>query len=116
VIGVRSSWNQPADVIGAQTPTSSRVTVERLPALADAARERLATLGYDGIDVACRDGSLGWPEHAPYQVIVVTASAPRIPPALIDQLALGGRLVAPLGDAVSQRLVLVLKLAEADAQ
>jgi protein-L-isoaspartate(D-aspartate) O-methyltransferase len=73
-------------------------TVERLPALADAAARRLAELDYRNVHVRCGDGTLGWPEHAPYDVIVVTAGGPRVPPALLAQLANGGRLVMPVGD------------------
>jgi protein-L-isoaspartate(D-aspartate) O-methyltransferase len=73
-------------------------TVERIPALADAAAARLAELGYRTVHVRCGDGTLGWPEHAPYDVIIVTAGGPRVPPALLEQLAPGGRLVMPVGD------------------
>lgn len=83
-------------------------TVERIPALADAAAARLAALGYRSVQVRCGDGTLGWPERAPYDVIVVTAGGPRVPPALLDQLAPGGRLVMPVGDDPRfQRLVRV---------
>ncbi len=88
----------------------SRVyTIERVPELAVAARQRLALLDYDYIDVRCGDVSLGWPEHAPYEAIAVTAAAPELPHALIDQLANGGRLVAPVGRGSVQRLVLLTK-------
>jgi len=73
-------------------------TVERLPSLADAARERLKRAGYDNVQVRCSDGSLGWPEHAPYDAIAVAAGGPKVPQALMDQLAIGGRLVMPVGD------------------
>lgn len=73
-------------------------TVERHPLLAGQARERLRALGYDNVHVAIRDGTLGWGEHAPYDAIIVAAGAPaQIPPALLDQLAPGGRLVIPRG-------------------
>ncbi len=89
-------------------------TVERLPALAEAAAGRLAALGYRTVHVRCGDGTLGWPEHAPYDVIVVTAGGPRVPPALLEQLAPGGRLVMPVGeDPYSQRLVRVRRRADA---
>lgn len=73
-------------------------SVEALPALAGAARERLARLGYSVI-VKTGDGRLGWPEHAPYDAIVVTAAPAEVPPALVQQLAPGGRLVIPLGES-----------------
>lgn len=72
-------------------------TVERLAELAESARERLHELGYTNIAVHVGDGTLGWPEQAPYDAIVVTAGAPHIPLALRDQLASGGRLVIPVG-------------------
>ena len=73
-------------------------TVERLPALAESAARRLARLDVRNVRVRCGDGTLGWPEHAPYDVIVVTAGGPEVPPALLAQLAAGGRLVMPVGD------------------
>lgn len=88
-------------------------TVERIGALAAAARDRLARLGYANVHVREGDGSLGWPEHAPYDAILVTASGPRAPRALLRQLAVGGRLVMPVGGAISQRLVRVTRT-EAD--
>lgn len=84
-------------------------SVERIPQLADAARERLAQLRCDGIELHVGDGSLGWPEHAPYDAIVVWAAAPNVPSALVDQLAVGGRLVMPLGPSNQQQLVQIIK-------
>jgi protein-L-isoaspartate(D-aspartate) O-methyltransferase len=76
----------------------SRVyTIERLPELANAARARLKGLGFTNVDVLTADGTLGWPEHAPYDGIVVTAGAPHVPAALKRQLREGGRLVIPVG-------------------
>ncbi|MBL0215299.1 MAG: protein-L-isoaspartate(D-aspartate) O-methyltransferase [Myxococcales bacterium] len=89
-------------------------TVERDPMLSTTARARLAALGYDGIDLMCGDGSLGWPEHAPYDAIVVTAGGPTIPQALVDQLAIGGRLVMPVGSRESQYLSLLVKTSAHD--
>jgi protein-L-isoaspartate(D-aspartate) O-methyltransferase len=82
-------------------------TVERHAALAADARRTLAALGYDNVHVVVGDGTLGLPAHAPYDAIVVTAAAPRIPPALRDQLAPGGRLVIPVGDRETQQLTLL---------
>lgn len=72
-------------------------TVERLTPLAEGARQRLAELGYDNVQVVEGDGTLGYPLAAPYDGIVVTAAAPAVPPALREQLAEGGRLVIPVG-------------------
>ena len=85
-------------------------TVERLEPLAEAARERLDRLGYRNVHVLCGDGTLGWPEHAPFDAIAVAAGGPEIPKALLAQLAPGGRLVIPVGpDENSQTLVRVTK-------
>ncbi len=81
------------------------VSVERHRALADAARERLARLGYHTVRVIHDDASMGRPEDAPYDRVIVTAAAPAIDPALTAQLADDGRLVAPVGDAEMQELV-----------
>ena len=87
--------------------------VERHAGLAATARERLARLGYVNIDVHCADGSGGWPEGAPFDAILVAASGPRVPAALREQLAVGGRLVLPVGGSFwEQRLVRVTRLGE----
>lgn len=70
---------------------------EVIPALAHDAKERLARLGYDNVEVHTGDGYAGLPEHAPYNGIIVTAAAPEVPPPLLRQLAPGGRLVIPVG-------------------
>jgi protein-L-isoaspartate(D-aspartate) O-methyltransferase len=72
-------------------------TIERLPELADSARQRIERLGYDNICVHFGDGSLGWPEAAPYDAIIVTAGGEHCPMALPAQLADGGRIVIPIG-------------------
>lgn len=84
-------------------------TVERLPELAATAHERLAAAGVANVTVRCSDGTLGWPAHAPYDAIAVTAAAPAVPRALLDQLAIGGRLVVPIGSPGLQRLVRVTR-------
>jgi protein-L-isoaspartate(D-aspartate) O-methyltransferase len=81
--------------------------VERYPSLADAAAQTLARLGYRNVKVVAGDGSLGLPEAAPYDAIIVSAAAPRVPPALTEQLAPGGRMVVPVGDAQQQAVQLV---------
>jgi protein-L-isoaspartate(D-aspartate) O-methyltransferase len=73
------------------------LTVERNPRLAAAAEARLKRLGYENVRVLIGDGSLGWPAHAPYDAIIVTAAGPEIPPSLRGQLEVGARLVMPVG-------------------
>jgi protein-L-isoaspartate(D-aspartate) O-methyltransferase len=82
--------------------------IEILEPLAAAATERLASLGYNNVVVHCGDGYRGWPEHSPFDVILVTAAPDEVPPPLIEQLAPGGRLVIPLGSRY-QDLVLIQK-------
>jgi protein-L-isoaspartate(D-aspartate) O-methyltransferase len=90
-------------------------TIERLSPLADTAARRLADLGYRNVHVRCGDGTLGWPDQAPYDVIIVTAGGPRVPPALIAQLAVGGRLVMPVGsDPSFQQLVRLRRQADGE--
>jgi len=84
--------------------------VESQLALAAAARERLARLGYSNVRIVEGDGSLGWPADAPYEAILVTAAAPAVPPPLIEQLAEGGRLVIPVGSVKDQELLRVMKI------
>jgi protein-L-isoaspartate(D-aspartate) O-methyltransferase len=86
--------------------------VERYASLADAAAKTLERLGYRNVKVVAGDGSLGWPEAAPFDAIIVSAAAPRIPPALTEQLAPGGRMVIPVGDSQQQ----VVQLAQRDQQ
>ncbi len=86
------------------------VTVERIPELARAARARLARLGYGWIDGRTADATQGLPDVAPFAAIVVAAATPDVPPALIEQLAPGGRLVIPLGASTEgQRMTVVRK-------
>ncbi len=84
-------------------------TVERNFRLAEESRERLRRLGYGGIEVVWGDGTEGYPAAAPYQVILVTAASPDVPPPLVGQLAEGGRLVIPVGDRQHQDLKLIFK-------
>jgi protein-L-isoaspartate(D-aspartate) O-methyltransferase len=85
------------------------VTVERVPELAMAAERRLKRLGYRNVDVHVVEDVLGWPAAAPYDAIVVTAAAPEVPLALLNQLATDGRLVIPVGAIDMQELVRIVK-------
>jgi protein-L-isoaspartate(D-aspartate) O-methyltransferase len=87
-------------------------SVERHAALAEQAERVLAQLGYDNVVISVGDGTLGWPEHSPYEAIIVTAAAPDVPQPLTDQLADGGRLVAPVGSRWSQVLAKVKRQGE----
>jgi protein-L-isoaspartate(D-aspartate) O-methyltransferase len=97
---------------GYQTAVLARLagrvyTTERLPDLLVEAEDRFRRLGLDTIATRLGDGAAGWPEHAPFDAVMVTAAAPAVPAPLLDQLASGGRLVIPVGDAVAQELVIV---------
>jgi protein-L-isoaspartate(D-aspartate) O-methyltransferase len=88
-------------------------SIERIPELADAARARLREMGYANLEIRVADGTLGWPERAPYDAIVVSAAAPHTPQPLLDQLADGGRMVIPVGDLRGQNLLLVERKGQA---
>ncbi len=83
------------------------VSVERHASLAGAATELLSRMGYDNVRVIIGDGRQGFAESAPYDAIIVSAAAPEVPPALLDQLAEGGRMIIPVGSTDSQQLQLV---------
>lgn len=81
-------------------------TVERIGRLARYAQRRLERLGYDNVHVHCADGTVGWPQHAPYDAIIVSAGGPYVPPSLVQQLVVNGRLVMPIGrDPFHQMLI-----------
>jgi len=84
-------------------------TIERHRELAVVAQERLARLGYTNVQLAVGDGTLGYAANAPYNAILVSAAAPEIPQALLDQLAVGGRMVLPVGNRDMQDLLLVYR-------
>lgn len=87
--------------------------IERHAVLAEKARERLAALGYDNVEMRVGDGTKGWPEAAPFDAIVVSAGGRAVPRALKDQLRIGGRLVIPAGKGIrGQRLLRILRTGE----
>jgi protein-L-isoaspartate(D-aspartate) O-methyltransferase len=90
-------------------------TIERIDQLAERAREKLRAAGYGDVTVHLGDGSLGLPEHEPYDAITVAAAAPEPPPTLYGQLVDGGRLVVPIGDRAAQRLEVVVRSPEGPA-
>jgi protein-L-isoaspartate(D-aspartate) O-methyltransferase len=85
------------------------VSIERVPQLAESATHVLSELGYTNFEIHTSGETLGWPDGAPYDAIIVTAGAPRVPDALLEQLALGGRLVIPVGSRWEQDLLRVTR-------
>jgi protein-L-isoaspartate(D-aspartate) O-methyltransferase len=90
-------------------------TIERHPGLAKGAETRLAEEGYKNVHVRCGDGTLGWPEQAPFEAIVVAAGGPTVPEMLREQLEIGGRLVIPVGETVGrQSLIKIIRVSESE--
>ena len=90
--------------------TQKVVTVECIPELAESAKQVLAQLGYSNIEVRVAGKTLGWPDGAPYDAIIVSAGAPTVPQVLVEQLTWHGRLVIPVGSRWQQELLRVTKL------
>jgi len=89
--------------------TGTVISIERLPEIADRARENLARAGVTGVRIVVGDGTEGYPPEAPYDAVIVTAATPEIPKPLIDQLGKGGRLIAPVGPRDCQDLIKLVK-------
>lgn len=87
-------------------------SVERLVPLAQSARAALEAAGIRNVSIMVGDGSLGWRPYAPYDAIIVAAASPDVPQPLVEQLAIGGRLILPIGDRMSQTLTLVVRTPE----
>lgn len=88
-------------------------SVERIGELFEIAKDKLTALGY-GVHLRNDDGTIGWPEFAPYKKIIVTAGSPGIPKHLLEQMEIGGRMVIPVGDESSQKLVVIKKVESDD--
>ncbi len=88
------------------------LSIDRVGGLAEQARQALDSMGYTNVRIRVGDGTLGWPEEMPFDAIIVTAGAPKVPRPLTEQLAPGGRLVIPVGDMWSQTLTCVRKTRE----
>jgi protein-L-isoaspartate(D-aspartate) O-methyltransferase len=91
------------------------ITIERIPELAEQARENLAAAGYDAVEVVVGDGTLGLPDRAPFDAIAVAAAAPDFPQTLYEQLRPRGRLVVPVGGPRGQRLEVIVRSPEGPA-
>jgi protein-L-isoaspartate(D-aspartate) O-methyltransferase len=81
-------------------------TIEIIPDLADSARNLLREMGYKNVQVKTGNGYLGWPEHAPFDAIIVTAAPDEVPQALVDQLGVGGKMVVPVGSGYQQMVII----------
>ena len=112
VLEVGCGSGYQAAVLSEMTPEGNVVTVERVSSLAERARETLKELNYQNIVVEDASNELGYPWHGPFDAIVVSAAIPRLIPSLIRQLAVGGRMVVPVGKLERQELVCVLRTGE----
>jgi protein-L-isoaspartate(D-aspartate) O-methyltransferase len=108
ILDVGTGWGYHAAVLSILAGSGKVYTIERIPDLAERARNTLAELNYDNVKVIVGDGSEGLPEFAPYDRINVAAAAPDVPGMLVDELADGGRMVVPVGQYI-QELILVVK-------
>jgi protein-L-isoaspartate(D-aspartate) O-methyltransferase len=107
VLEIGSGSGYQAAILGRLV--KSVITVERIAEVAEMARENIAGLGITNVTVITGDGTIGYPGAAPYDAILITAATPSVPPPLIDQMAEGGRLVAPVGSRDLQELVRLTK-------
>jgi protein-L-isoaspartate(D-aspartate) O-methyltransferase len=108
VLDVGTGWGYHAAILSLLSSPGTVYSIERIPELADRARQVLDEPGYDNVKVITGDGSEGVPEYAPYDRINVAAAAPKLPETLADELAEGGRMVVPVG-RYFQELILAVK-------
>ncbi len=110
-VGTGSGWQ--ACILAYCVGEKGRViTIEINPRLVEFAKRNIAKVGIKNVKVVLGDGSLGYPEEAPFDKIMVTAASPSVPKPLLEQLKVGGRLVIPVGDVYSQRMMVIDKKSE----
>jgi protein-L-isoaspartate(D-aspartate) O-methyltransferase len=112
VLEVGTGSGYQAAVLSLLVPDGRILTVERVPTLAEHARALLKELGFQNVEVELAGPALGCPDRAPFDAIIVTAASPRIPDSLVSQLAVGGRLVIPVGSLSKQEMVQALRTSE----
>lgn len=112
VLEVGAGSGYQAAVLSLLAPRGKVVTVERIPTLAHGAEKTLGSLGYHNVEVLMAGPTLGCPERSPFDAIIVTAASPRLPQGLVDQMAVGGRMVIPIGTLEDQELVKVIRTSE----
>ena len=112
VLEVGTGSGYQAAVLSLLVPQGRVITVERVPVLAERARDLLQKLGYHRVEVELAGPTLGCPQRAPFDAIIVAAAAPRLPESLVSQLAVGGRLAIPIGPLDTQELVQAIRTDE----
>ena len=112
VMEVGTGSGYQAAILSLLVPQGRVLTLERIPSLALSARERLRSLGYANVEVRLAGEALGCPEEAPFDALMVAAASPNLPPVLLDQMAVGGRMVIPIGSQSEQELALVVRTGE----
>ena len=112
VLEVGTGSGYQAAVLSRLVPRGGVLSMERVPGLAEAAATRLRSMGYHNVEVRVAGQTLGCPEESPFDAIIVTAASPRLPHVLLNQMAVGGRMVIPVGTLNEQELTKVLRTGE----
>ena len=112
VMEVGTGSGYQAAVLSRLVPDGSALSLERIPALARSAETRLRMLEYDNVEVRIAADTLGCPESGPFDAIIVAAASPQLPPSLLEQMAVGGRMIIPIGTLEDQELVKVIRTGE----